>query len=386
MTTLVLQLPRRGTPASFAWRLLAPTGLSEGESGADALPAADELVLLLAEQAVTWLQLPLPRAPRKQLRAALIGVLEEQLLEDPDSLHFAVADDAAPGAPAWVAITPLAPLRDAVQRLEAAGRFVDRILPRSAPSTDASAHVLMGDAGALLRWVHAAGVNHLPLAGELARSLLPQELALTASAAAAAAAEGWRGAPVTLLSERDELQQALALPWNLRQGPLAPQLHGMRWLQQAWHRFMQPDWRATRIGLLLLGALLLLGLNLSAWQQQRQLRERQQAIEATLKQAFPNIAYVADAPLQMQRELGALRRQTGTLGDADLEAQLAALAQAWPVERGPVDALNYENGRLSWPAAGWSEPQLATLRQALAADGWQLDQDAARLSLQRKRP
>ena len=95
---------------------------------------------------------------------------------------------------------------------------------------------------------------------------------------------------------------------------------------------------------------------------------------------------MADAPLQMQRELGALRTQAGALGEQDLEALIAALAVAWPAERGPLEALSYENGRLSLPAAGWSEAQTAQLRQALASEGWQLQAEAGRLSLQRSRP
>lgn len=396
MSTLLLLLPERqrlagAAPAPaglFDWRLLAADGslLGEGQAAAEALPVAEQLVLLLPELGLSWLRAPLPRAPRKQLRAALVGLLEEQLLEDPEALHFALPEGATPGEPSWIAITPLAPLREALQRLEAAGRFVDRIAPRAWPRTDAEAHVLMAEATPLLRYAHAEGLNHLPLAGELAKQLLPAELALSASPAAAAAAEAWRGAAVRVRSEAETLQQALAGPWNLRQGELAPQLHGLRWLQQGWHRFLQPDWRAARLGLLLLLITGLLGLNLLAWQQKRQLAERQQQLESTLKQAFPQIAYVADAPLQMQRELGALRTQAGALGEQDLEALIAALAVAWPAERGPLEALSYENGRLSLPAAGWSEAQTAQLRQALASEGWQLQAEAGRLSLQRSRP
>ena len=64
---------------------------------------------------------------------------------------------------------------------------------------------------------------------------------------------------------------------------------------------------------------------------------------------------------------------------------LAAAATAWPADRGPADALSFETGRLMFPAAGWSEPQIEQFRQQLSSEGWQLEVADGRLALSRAR-
>jgi hypothetical protein len=71
-----------------------------------------------------------------RLRAALEGLLEEQLLDDPDAVHLALQPGARAGEPAWVATCDRAWLRNALQALEAAGRPVSRIVPEFAPEGD----------------------------------------------------------------------------------------------------------------------------------------------------------------------------------------------------------------------------------------------------------
>lgn len=396
MSTLVLLLPERtGTVAPadgpLDWLLLNEAGEpeSEGSDLPEQLPAADALVLLLPEQACSWHRVTLPRGSRKRWRQALVGLLEEQLLDDPEQLLLALDAQALPGEPAWVAATPRAPLAQLLARLERAQRLVDRIVPRGAPQLGEAAegHFFLGAGGPQLRWADAQGLATLPLAGGFARARFSpsrvQAARWSASAEAQAPAEAWLGMRVALAAPAEQARRALAGDWDLRQFELAPRLHGLRWLRQLGHQLMQRQWQAARQGLLALGVIGLLGLNLLAWQQRSQLAERQQQLEATLKTAFPRVAYVLEPQLQMQRELAQARVQAGELGDQDLETLVAALAAAWPETRGPLDALSYENGQLSWPRAGWSDDQLQALRRQLASEGWQLGEDANRLTLKR---
>lgn len=401
MSTLVLLLPERPrlagaesqpTAASFAWLLLADDGSLQGE-GQDlpaALPKSDQLVLLLPEHGVSWHRTTLPRSSSKRWRAALVGLLEEQLLEDPEQLQLAIEEQAVGGEMSWVAATPKAPLLDALTRIESAQRMVDRILPRSWPSASSQGHFFTDEAGVQLRWAHADGVSSLPLKGGFARARFPasavQGSEWTASAAALEAAEHWLGTRVAVSSTAEQAHRALSSSWNLRQFELAPRLHGVRWLRQLGHQIMHRQWLAARRGLLVLLGLGLVGINALAWQQRTLLAERQNALRSTLKASFPRVGYIQEPLLQMQRELNLLRAQTGELGDQDLEALVAALSVAWPEARGPIQALNFEPGQLSLPRSGWSDEQVEQLRSQLASERWALTQDQGRLLIKRKTP
>ena len=76
-----------------------------------------------------------------------------------------------------------------------------------------------------------------------------------------------------------------------------------------------------------------------------------------------------------------LRAQAGELGEQDFETLVLALAQAWPAERGPVEALQFEGGRLSLQRSGFADEQVEALRQRLASEGWTLQTEQGRLIL-----
>jgi general secretion pathway protein L len=124
-------------------------------------------------------------------------------------------------------------------------------------------------------------------------------------------------------------------------------------------------------------------LNAWAWQQQRAIAERQQAQQALLRSAHPQVRVVLDAPLQMQRETAVLRARAGQVGEADLEAALAAAAAAWPEGQPPAQGLRFETGRLVLTAAAWSEAQQRSFRERLRPQGWGVDFGAGRLTLTR---
>ena len=74
---------------------------------------------------MSWRRIELPKgtsAGSPRLRAVLEGLLEDQLLDEPDTLHFAVQPQVKPSEPLWVAVCDRGWLRSAVQVLEAAER------------------------------------------------------------------------------------------------------------------------------------------------------------------------------------------------------------------------------------------------------------------------
>ncbi len=383
------ELPRPDAPREYDYAL-TPDGrqiTAEGRAAPADLPAADSVIAVVGESEVGWRRVELPRAGR-QMRAALAGKLEEALLDDPDTLHFALEPDAVGGDNAWVAITSRPWLADHLAQLEAAQIFIERVAPLSWPDELARGHFHEANgSGVALRWSHSEGVATLPLDGGLARQLFPPGLVQTAQWTAtpgvATAAERWLGTTVTV---QTPAQRALAVAenaWNLRQFDLAPRARGTRALRLVSRALMRKPWQPVRRGLAALLVVQLLGLNLWAWHQHREVAARREAVTTTLTEAFPQVRAILDAPAQMQKQLDLLRASAGAVGDQDLEALFAAAATAWPADRPPAEALAFEPGRLTVSAQGWAANQIENFRNQLRSEGWQLDTSEGKLTISR---
>lgn len=399
MSVLVVQIPPRprdgnghGIPTEFSWWLSADgqTVASTGRGAPGSWPRATQTVAMVDDADVAWRRITLPKAPAARLRAALVGVLEDQLLADDEQLHFALEPQARGGQPAWLAVLHRGWLAAVLNELERDGRVLDRIVPASLPTLEPAAHVLPDphgpDEGARVVLTQPDGVLCVPL-GVGARALLSRPglaLALcTAHPSVAAAAERWLEKAVTVLTDGDRAMAAMRTPWNLRQFELAAGRRGSRALRDGWRRLASPEWRPLRLGLIALVAVHLVGLNLWAWRLEQQVRDRRDAMTALLQQTHPQVRAVLDAPVQMQRETERLRATAGRAGPGDLEPLLAAAASAWPPGQPPVQALRFEPGRLVLTAPGWSPAQLAAFRDRLAASGHAVETSGAQLVLTR---
>lgn len=410
MSTLVIQLPARtrlqsgaeATPASIRSGVgtelayvLTPDGLTvaqHGRTAAALLPKADSVVLVLADTDVSWHRINLPKAPAARLRAAIAGVIEEQLLDDPGAMHLALAPGAVGGQQAWVAAIDKAWFAAELMALEKAGLHVERVVPMSWPEDTPMGHfsaAFGADAGApmQLTWSDTHGVAAIGVLGALARQMLPiwaaQPARWSAHPAVAAPAERWLGRSVLVLSDEQRLLQAVRSLWNLRQFELAPRNRGALALRDAWRRFRSAAWRPVRWGLVALVSLQVLGLNLWAWHQQRQIDDKRVAMTQLLRSTHPQIRAVLDAPVQMQRETDTLRSAAGRIGDADFETILGIAAAAWPDGQPPLATLKFDNGRLSFGASGWAEAQIAQFRTQLNGSGWELGSNNGVLTISR---
>ncbi|RTL46694.1 MAG: general secretion pathway protein GspL [Burkholderiales bacterium] len=408
MSTLLLFLPPRprlrapgravaDAPSREYAYALTPDGrqiTSEGHAAPASLPAADSVIAVVAESDISWRRVELPRAGR-QMRAALAGKLEESLLDEPDALHFALEPDALGGDTAWVAVTSRPWLSEHLAQLEAAQVFIDRVAPLAWPDELARGHFFEGQgdkAGSAiaLRWSHLDGVATLPLDGGLARQFFPPGLVhaaqWTATPPVATAAERWLGTAVTVQTPAQRALAVIDSAWDLRQFDLAPRARGVRALRLVTREFLRKPWRPVRIGLAGLALVQLLGLNLWAWHQKREIAARRDAVTTTLTTAFPQVRAILDAPAQMQKQLDLLRVSAGSIGEQDLEALLGAAATAWPGDRPPTDALAFEPGRLTLSAQGWSPAQIDNFRNQLRSEGWQLDASEGKLTISRASP
>ncbi len=419
MAMLVILLPARNPAAAYpaaaaavelAW-LLSPDGLAISQQGRCApalLPRSDNLVVVAPATEVAWHRPVCPRAPANRLRAALGGVLEEQLLDDDDAIHLALAPGYAAGQPTWVAALHKPWLQAHLAALQAGGRTVDRVVPEWAPALTPAAepalHMFSTDETAEATtaenvWIAVSDAGQalcLPLAGSYGQALQARWLArgarCTATPAAAKLAErtlqpsdpATPAAPaVALRSQAEQALAAVRSSWQLLQFDLAPSHRGTRALGSLLHGWLRPAWRPARRGVAALLLVQLFGINAYAWQQQRALSDQRAAMEALLRSSFPKLRTVIDAPVQMRRETEALREAAGVPGDGDFETLLGAAAAAWPDGQPPAAQLRFETGRLSLVAAGWQPPQVEQFRTRLQATGWSVVQAEGRLAIQR---
>lgn len=411
MTTLVVLLPSRSRqqaaerstepmPDEYTYVVTGDgsTVVATGRCAASLLPQADAVVAVIGDHDASWHRLAIPKAPSSKMRAALVGAMEEQLLDEADSVHLALEPMAAGGAEAWVCAVNKPWLVSEIERLEIDGRSVDRVVPMSWPEDTPLGHfsesrgavnAREGHAPLQLTWSDISGVATIQLQGSLAKTLLPQwstsPARWSAHPSIAAQAERWLGATVIALRDEARALQAMRSLWNLRQFDLAPQHRGALAVRDAWKRFLGTDWRAARYGLAALVALHVVGLNLWALYLNNQVSDKRASMERVLREAHPQVKSVLDAPVQMQRETDSLRAAAGRLGDTDLETVLGAMAAAWPDGRAPLDTLRFEGGTLSLSSAGWTEPQIAQLRDSLRPAGWAVQQANGALSLSRNR-
>lgn len=386
MSTLIVSLSPSAPTADAEWRyVLSGDGrhvARSGSCGAPLLPApgrAGETVAVVPARQLSWQRVTLPHGALSQtqrLRAVLEGLLEEQLLDEPDHLHFALPPHAATGTPIWVAVCDRAWLRASLQLLEAAGHRVDRIVPACAPGATASGGLegtVIGtpdEATLVLTGVgETQAVSLLPLQAQTATQSITADTPLRAEPAVAELAERGLGRPVALQSLDEGLLAAARGDWDLAQFDLASngRQRALRWLGTSANALWRaPEWRAARWALGLLVVVQIAALNLWAWQDGRALARQQAAVRGVLTQTFPQVKLVVDAPVQMNKEVALLRQQTGALSNSDLESLLAAAARHLPAGQSPT-RIDFADGRLRLTGLTLTPEQREALERPLAS-------------------
>lgn len=404
MSVLVVLIPPRPRPktrdaepppAAQEWSWVLGDGHGPAQQGRGAppdWPRSDSVVAVVAAADVAWHRAALPKAPSGRMRQALAGLLEDHLLDDDATLQFALPPEATAGQPAWIAVLHRPWFADMLQRFEAAGRPVDRVVPAVAPVLAADepprGHFDLdpdGDGETVqLAWADHAGALRLGLGGSLARARAASaEAVWTATPAAATTAEAWLGRPVTVQGEADHALAAAGSPWNLLQFEFAPRHRGATALRDGWRSFLAPAWRPVHVGLIALLLINLIGLNAWAWMEKRALSERRKAMVALLQTTHPQVRAVIDAPRQMARENDLLRAAAGQPGDGDLETLLGVAAAAWPEGEEPVASLRFEPGSLVLGIDGWDAQRVAQFREQVGPAGWAVAVNGVQMTLSR---
>lgn len=394
MRTLIIQLPLGEPVAAMAYphawvtadTTQAPLKLQW--ASASLLPTADrstEVVALVPASALSWHQVTLPSGLHKQrarLEAALHGLLEERLLDDPVQLHMALPAHWKNSPRTWVAVCDRRWLAAHVSALEAAGLSVHRIVPEFAPDSDRMSLTATGDAETGWLWVSDAqrGVWGLPLThiSAASLSLSAEELQaadIQAEPAAVASVSDHLAMPARLMPPAQHWRAALHSGWDLAQFEFQAHTQArllktaQRASSQLWHH---PQWRMARWGIGVLVSSQLLGLNAWAWKTRSDWQAQQQSWTETLRQSFPDTTVVVDAPLQMNQQVARLRQGSGLLSPGDLESMLEALGHALPAPMAAPRQWRYEPGQLRLGNWTLKANEQTALQQTLATQGYQL--------------
>jgi general secretion pathway protein L len=376
--------------------VLTPNGHTiarQGVAAPSALPPADVVILVIEPSELSWHRLTLPKAPAARLRQALGGVLEEQLLADPEALHLAVAPDAQAGQLVWVAACHHAALTAHLMAFEKANVRIDRVVPAIWPDAPPVAYFqeLVGTVSSksgqapelMVTWSTPEGVGSWPLAGSMARAMLPDPLPpgarFLATPAAAAPAERWLGHAVVAQLPAEQWLLAGRSMWNLLQFDLMPNSKGFQALSDRWRQFMAPAWRPVRFGLIALLLTQVLGLNVWAWQQQRTLKAKRAEMTTLLQAAHPQVQVVLDPVVQMRRATDALRGASGQAGPQDLEFLMRSVAAAW-VGDSPAKGLIYDGASLDVGVPDfWTEPEVNAFADRLRQMGLRTERNDRQL-------
>jgi general secretion pathway protein L len=395
MSQLLISLPLPGqASAELVYAQISSAGMltSHGLAVPALLPKANETILILPAQALSWHMAQLPKLPRgssaQKQQALLAGVLEEQLLDDPAQLHLVACPSLSLSGKTWVAACHKAWLQEEVSSLQAAGVPINSIVPQILPNTAGSLHASGTPESAWLTYSDAQGVLTLPLSQS---ALLPQQwpesISLSAEPAVAALAESVLGQRVNVQQASQwalqAVQAAKAQGVDLAQGDLAVSSGG-----RAWQSLMStlrdvlaaPAWRPVRYGLGVLLLANIIGLNAWAWKQSATLQDKKAQMNQLFVQSFPNVKVVVDAPLQMQRELTSLRQAQGQLSGRDFESLYARFSALPPAGYSP-NAIEFIANEVQIKGSNLSSEQINALLARSQAANLVISSDANSLKV-----
>ena len=364
----------------------AATGHAQSATAARLPRDAGTVVAVVPAQALAWHTITPPPVGAARLAAALEGLLEERLLEDPAQSQVVYTPDGAAAAAQGQTLTVLvcqkAWLRQALAPLQAQGMVVSRIVPEWSPQAQAAPVLWVGGSPEQVQAVACGPQGAMvlpppPWSSAISATLTQPEAQLLCEPAMAAWVQQQFGRAPRMLSPGQRLWQAQQTDWDLAQGEWA-QGRRQRWArfahELALNLWQAPRWRPARWGLLALLVLNLVGLQWMAWQQRQLQAQLQKDMAMLLTRSFPAVQVVVDAPLQMAREVQALQRAMGQPNAADLEPMLTSLARALPASA-QLSSVQFSPGELRWQAPAVTNDRIEAAREPLRQQGYQLVAD-----------
>jgi general secretion pathway protein L len=369
----------RGKDDACPWVLAnnsAPASAAQtarGENRFVDMPQPDETVVIVPATRVLLLEAKLPKGNRKQLRQALPFAVEDKITADPETIHVAAGTMRADGNRP-LAVIDKQWLRRVLDALIEADIFPRSIMVETlGPSLEPGSWTVVwrGQEG----FVRTGPASGLSLAGNQSP---PLELRLALREQAAPQQIVVR--PVTELPDLARWSSELNLPiirgrpWDWSES----RDEHINLLQGEFARARAANMSAKlRPVVILAGMIVALQFALTTydWLKLRGESKRLNTeIQQTFRDAFPEAKVIVDAPLQMERNLAALRRTSGQAESGDFFPLLASAAQSVKTA-GSLRSLNYERDKVKLDVR---LPQSQSAEQLLQA----LQQTGMRVSLE----
>lgn len=350
---LILALPLTpSTEITYVVSIDGQSVQSSGQCAPERLPrVGGEVVAVVPWQRLSWHKVTLPPVSAQRRVAVLQGLLEDQVLQEAESLHWVTSPMASQGETLVLACDK-AWLRQALAPLAEAGWVVQRIVPELSPAnnSEASFHALDAvDEPQLVACLPDAVLGFPRAAWSAGAHHWQAGNRLMAEPSAMAFARDLTGQDAQLQTAPQRWLLACQSPWDLAQGEWAQNRHRRTWRfgLQAWQQLRHaPAWRPARwaLGLLLLANLV--GLQIWAVQARQSAEALAEASRRILQQSFPAVQVVVDPLRQMQQAVNQLRQQSGASAPNDFDVLLAQLAPLLPNEVTP-QALRYDGKTLT---------------------------------------
>lgn len=326
--------PDIGAPVGFAVELAGEI-IDHGSAPLSALAKMQHnrsVVVIINAAEVLLAQVRVPSSNLAKIRQALPSLLEEQLSEDIDQLHFALAKRE--GDNCAVLVMNKARLRAYMALLQNAGIFARQLIPSSLALPFAEHHwgaLIEGDSAQVRYQPYAAFLAPVASMGDYVTWAAPEEpTRLTLFAPADNTASAWHqlaleGVEVNLRSTPQAVVTLAAnLPsaaYNLLQGDMLPK----RRKNALWQ-----NWLPTAVLLAILLVVYLVVNVISGYRLNQQNAQLYQEIQKTYRQVFPGSRMVALAllPKQIDSKLAALGGNSGTDPMALLAPALAVVSKS----------------------------------------------------------
>jgi general secretion pathway protein L len=393
-TLIVLLPPRDPAVRSEEWHLpelpfllLDKRNVTQraGRAALGLLPRASATVLIVAARDLLLTAAPLPPLKGPRLRQALPNVVEDQLIQDPQTCHIAVDPVPLASGRRVMAVIDRGWFRFLMEAFANGGhRNVKavpamRCLPLHESDPDmpnpfvagvlgeviSTAPALLGGDALTLPQNAAPRVEIAIARGE--HAALGEGLAIPADAVTATLGALAGKQPVTLYTLRDVpgseprlasvssrmiIPGAEPLPFEvLARNALSNRfdLCQFEFAAQPW-RLDRATMRRLKVPVALLAAALIvsmIGINIQWIQLARQRDAINAQMTETLLNAFPKTTVVLDAPDQMSRQLDRLRLASGQLSPADFLSIADSFARALgPIPVNGIAALDYRDRKL----------------------------------------
>ncbi|HEY0488640.1 MAG TPA: type II secretion system protein GspL [Telluria sp.] len=393
MSTLYIRHPARGEGehALAQYALVADGGklVQEGEGAlrnmADVVASSRKVVLLLAASDVTLLQVKVPPLSSARLKAALPGLVEEQVLGDPSEMVLVPAPVAAPDGTRTVAVVARTWLEPIVRMLIAQGAHAVSALPAQLclpvePGTVAGA-IRGGEI--TLRFAQFQGLG-LDMTG--AEPLVALQTARSLAG----------DAPLTLYLPPAQLGEYQAIAAEAGPGVTLETDAWTHWIDGAHTTSLDlvaglgsagarsADWKRWRwpIALALLAFVVnIAGLNIEYLRMKREAEALRQSMTQTFRAAYPNETVILDPAAQMRKNISLAKAAQGEVSPDEFVYLASAFGEAMRStgREAAVGSLEFReralNVRLK-PQA--NDPALASqVKNALAARGLSLTETSA---------